>query len=214
MANPWSAAASVVSIAYNKIPRFPVLWVVDSPRVESGIVKAIWFVIPLEYYLVTSSSAGFPRNAFGAAAIFVLLYIILLFGISSLLATIGRREFYERRLRIWSISLIVTWGATVALVALAHFLSSLREGRHNDLVADIICQPSCVPEYPAPYGRTILIYAIYSAIALLILEVLSRRRPASQASSSNNNWYQPDVIAVVAINALTMTAMHAYANSG
>ncbi len=200
---------------YDKVPRFPILWILDNSRIESGIVKAVWFVIPLEYYLVTTSSAGFPTSAFGAAAIFVLLYVILLFGISCLLATIGGKRFYERRLRVWSISLIVTWGTTVILVAVSRFVSNLR-GPHNDLVAEAVCRRmSCVPEYPAPNGPTILIYFVYSALGLLILVTLSRwGRTLPAATSKDRDWYQPDVFVVGFINAVTMTAMHAYANSG
>jgi hypothetical protein len=201
-----------------RIPRFPVRWILEHPRIEYWTVKAVWFVIPLEYYLVTSFSGGFNKSDFGATSIFALLYLMVLFVASSLIAIAGGSGEFDRRVRIWSIALIVTWGASLALVAFANFLSTL-VGLGNDFVGAIVCRSGCTPDYPAFRPQTFLVYAIYSSAALAILCAAPRYIRAKRASSPSLfpvdvRWREPDVVTIGFLNAIIMTAMHAWANLG
>jgi hypothetical protein len=200
-----------------RIPRFPVRWILEHPRIEYWTVKAVWFVIPLEYYLVTTFSGGFNKSDFGAVSIFALLYLMLLFAASSVIAIAGGSKEYDRRVRIWSIALIVTWGASLALVAVANFLGALF-GLGNDLVGAIVCR-TCTPDYPAYRPQTFLVYVIYSLAALAILCAAPRYIHAKRASSPSlfpvdARWREPDVVTIGFLNAIIMTAMHAWANLG
>ena len=40
--------------------RFPVHWVLEDRRIEEFVVKAVWLLIPLEYYVLTRLPNGFP----------------------------------------------------------------------------------------------------------------------------------------------------------
>ncbi len=197
------------------LPRFPVRWILEQPRIENWIVKAVWFAIPIEYYLVTTFSSGFDASAFGAAAVFSLLYLMLLFAVSCVLAIPGKKQHYDSRVRIWSIALIVTWGASVALVAAITFLSRIA-GSGNDIIAKLICP--CVPEYPARSLKTFVIYFAYTAIALALVWVGSRylrwTKPIAPTQSGDQDWSEPNLVTVGLINAMILTGMHGWANSG
>src|ERR1700694_770756 len=108
----------------HNMPRFPVGWIVDHRSIERGIVRAVWFVIPLEYYLLTTFSNGFEVSDFGAAAAVSLIYLLMLFAISSLVALLYTRMKgdFDPLLRIWSITLIVTWSASLTLLAFSTFI--------------------------------------------------------------------------------------------
>jgi hypothetical protein len=199
---------------------FPVGWIVGNSSIEAPVVKAVWLVVPLEYYLVTGFSAGFKLNEFGPAAVFSLLYVSVLFAASCLVALLGPTNSYSARVRIWSIALIVVWSTSIVLVAFSTFVGK-SFGLDFDVIAHVVCHDvwSCADkEYPAARRQTFLIYAIYSLAAFLLLLFLSERFKARKCRESEGSVENvcggPNAVAVVLLNALIMTAMHSWVNSG
>ena len=209
----------------HNMPRFPVGWIVDHPSIERGIVRAVWFVIPLEYYLLITFSNGFEVSDFGAAAAVALIFLLVLFAISSLLALLFTRKNgdFDPLLRIWSITLIVTWSASLTLLAFSTFISTHLKSLSPvlrldfDVVTHLVCVTfwSCLRTPPALTWQTFVIYLFYTAIALTLILFASRRldrdRRRSEALSGHS---EPNLIAVCLVNAAIMTVFHTWTNSG
>jgi hypothetical protein len=205
--------------------RFPVGWIVEHPGIERGFVRAVWFVIPLEYYLLTTFSNGFEASDFGAASAVSLIYVVILFILSSCLAAswTRRRGDFDQLLRIWSITLIVTWSASLALLALFTFTSAVLRrlipslGIDFDVVTHLVCNvvSSCLRTPPALTWQTFVIYLVYTSVALALIMYASRRFiPERHVSGALGGHREPNLIAVCIINAAIMTVFNTWTNSG
>ena len=210
------------------VPRFPVSWIVEHPDIERGFVRAVWFVIPLEYYLLTTFSNGFEVSDFGAATAVSLIYLLVLFTLSAFLAAaaaVGGRHKggFDPLLRIWSITLIVTWSASLALLALSTFASvNLKYlipllGVKYDVVTHLVCEvfSSCLRTPPALTWQTFVVYLVYTSAALALIVYASRRfNPERHVSGALRGHREPNLIAVCIVNAAIMTVFNTWTNSG
>jgi hypothetical protein len=206
-------------------PRFPVGWIVEHPGIERSFVRAVWFVIPLEYYLLTTFSNGFEASDFGAAAAVSLIYLVMLFLLSAFLAAVWTRHKgdFDPLLRIWSITLIVTWSASLTLLALSTFMSvnlkylSSLLGLKFDVVTHLMCNvvSSCLRTPPALTWQTFVIYLVYTGAALALIVYASRSFiPKKHVPGALGGHGEPNIIAVCTINAAIMTVFNTWTNSG
>jgi hypothetical protein len=207
------------------VPRFPVSWIVERPSIERGFVRAVWFVIPLEYYLLTTFSNGFEVSDFSAATAVSLIYLLVLFALSSCLAGAWtrRKGDFDPLLRIWSITLIVTWSASLTLLALFTYVSVHLKyltpflGMDYDVVTHLVCEvfASCLRTPPALTWQTFVIYAVYTSAALASIVYASRRfNQEGQTSVALGGYQEPNLIFVCLINAAIMTVFNTWTNSG
>src|SRR5262245_1156459 len=91
---------------------FPVNWIVDNPRLEGSFARAVWLVIPLQYYVLTRFPNGFGLEAYTASAVVALASIVALLAVSCILAVAfgwsARKydhsaEWFSGAVRIWAI---------------------------------------------------------------------------------------------------------------
>jgi hypothetical protein len=165
--------------------RFPSNWVVAWRGTESFFSKAVWLVIPIQYYVLDQLSGGL-RGAYVASAVVALVSIAALFAVSCLAALVYYRKrpggdgpakerpgfgtWYALGVRTWAIALIVTW-ATAHLVLWVSYLLGTSRG---DFLYSALCGVGrCTEIYPAWDRITFVVYLIYTSIAVLLLVAIS-----------------------------------------
>jgi cation transporter-like permease len=175
--------------------------------------------------LLTTFSNGFEASDFGAAAAVSLIYLVVLFLLSACLAAAWTRHKgdFDPLLRIWSITLIVTWSASLTLLAFATFMSANMRfvvpflGVKFDLVTHLVCNvfSSCLRTPPALTWQTFIIYLVYTSAALALIVYASRRFiPEKHVSGALGNHREPNIISVCIISAAIMTVFNTWTNSG
>src|SRR5688500_18879444 len=106
--------------------RFPVNRVINNPRLEGIAAKAIWLVIPLQYYVLTRFSGGFSVESYVPAAAMALTCVTVIIFVSWALALVHPRDgSYRLRGRGLTIALLMIWSAALALLASSYAITSL-----------------------------------------------------------------------------------------
>lgn len=175
---------------------FPTRLIVDNPRIASWTAKAIWLLIPLQYYVLTAIQLGFRGEAFTPTASVLLIAILAIFIVSYAVATLGfvkdtlsdKEAGRAARARVWSTALLMTWGASLALYAAALGFTWLLESasagaidlRERDFVNYLLRYPwlkfTTEPLFTTekdPLGL-LVVSLIYSAAAVAIVVLLFR----------------------------------------
>jgi hypothetical protein len=187
------------------LTRFPVHWIVEK-GLDGVVVKGVWLLVPLEYYVLTrldggsSASAYLPAMAVGfVAAVFASSAVIALVyppGLSG----------YEQRLRCWSLATIVTWGAMLVLLSLSYFFGSCM-GQSRDVIENLVCSRWTCPDAAGFRWSAIVIDFIWAIIAIAAIILASWRwsgpRVDPQADAVN-----PNIFVVAGCNAVLMAILH------
>lgn len=199
---------------------FPVDWIVDNPNLEGFFARAVWLVIPLQYYVLTRFPNGFGLDDYTPSAVMALASIVALLAASCVLAFVfgwserkhdqNTKERYTAQVRIWAITLIVTWAATLALLALSYAIG-LHLGLDADVVGHMLCQKlDCQHGYPTFEFPTIFSYATYSCLALAMIVGAAHLTPKrnSRPNESKSTLTGPNVLVVLVVVTALMTLLH------
>src|SRR5262249_41167075 len=130
--------------------RFPGNRLVDNARLEGAAAKAIWAVIPLEYYVLTRFEGGLAVDSFVPAAAMALISVLAMIVASALAAVVfpwGGR--YVARFRGWAVALLTIWAIGLALLALSYFATFHFMHEYHDVFGKLICDKWGCPRYPA-----------------------------------------------------------------
>lgn len=202
--------------------RFPAGWVVTNPGTEGFFSKAIWFVLPFQYYVLTQFTGGFGSEAYVASAMVALISIAALFVVSCLFAlpTYWRRHAgdgvprapkdYGDAVRMWSIALIVTWATTHVVLAVSYFVGKATLGK-ADIVHGVLCKftESCNSTHPNFGLQTIVEYFMYALIALaLILAARWVYQKLTWVRSLHSSTREPHILLVAVLVAGLMTLIN------
>jgi hypothetical protein len=211
-------ALSPVAIKFEYLTRFPARWILEHRKVEGAVAKAVWLLLPLQYYVLTSLVGGYSSAAYLPAAMVTLVCLVAIFAVSCILAAVlwlGFADTFEQRCRIWASSLIVIWTASTFLLAISYFLG-LRTNVQTDFVGGWVCSHlrsylDCQGSYPSYDPRTWVVYLIYSFLALFFLQAIhviwnflhNRRQQVKSIS-----WREPYSLIVITVNTSVMTMLY------
>jgi hypothetical protein len=203
--------------------RFPANWLVNNPGTEGFFSKAIWFVLPFQYYVLTQFTGGFGSEAYVASAMVALISIAALFVVSCLfaLSTYWTRHAgdamarapndYGNAVRMWSIALIVTWATAHVVLAVSYFVGKAGPGK-ADIVHRLLCDltgSACKWTHPNFGPQTIAEYFIYALIALaLLLGARFVHRKLTWVRTSHSPTREPHILVVAMIVAGLMTLIN------
>jgi hypothetical protein len=204
--------------------RFPSTWIVGSSTNEALFSKAVWLILPLQYYVVSKFPTGL-QGEYIAVALVSVVSIASLFGASLLFALfyyraekpfphggkpnlggerrVGFSSRYALIVRMWAIALIVSWMAVHVVLAISYAL-----GTKGDLLEDYVCQlfnfGACYGTRPDFSVLTIGEYFAYTIIAVALLAiagVLHRRIKGPRAEKLT--FPEPNIVFVI----VTVTAL-------
>jgi hypothetical protein len=194
-------------------PRFPSNWIVARRGTEGFFSKAIWFVLPIQYYVLNRFPGGL-NDAYVASAMVALMSIASLFAASCIFALVhyrrpekafdsalkepggfGRR--YALGVRMWAIALIVTWAMVHVVLALSYLVG----GGRGDVVhwyACVLQTGGCQKTHPDFSWLTVLEYAFYATVAVGIL-ALARflHLKWTRAAHKSSEAPEPNLIVVI-----------------
>jgi hypothetical protein len=203
------------------LPQFPVDWIEENPALLEFFAKAVWALVPLQYYVLTHISGGLSYTDYVPAAVLALAGVFALSIIGSLIGLISHRSNREQHARAWGIALLLTWGASLGLLALAYALGPAflypATVDTNDTISHYLCPIWGCPNYPGFGLDTFFIYLIYSILAVAVIVPLIYRlgkgfgtkgevAEAAKQSAANLN---PNLLIVVLINASLLTLLSA-----
>jgi len=192
--------------------RFPLGRIVGSQTLEDAVARLVWITIPLEFYVLTRFSGGVSVNDHIAVTVIALAAILLVLLVSVAVALVARARdtSFEQRVRVWSVSLILTWAAALALLALGYGVGQLFGGS-QDVVAAILFPR--LDRALLGYGRyphlldptTFLIYLCYAAGGLVFLNVVAR---LFGGEPEGTRAAGPSALSVAALSAFVMMVLH------
>ena len=203
-------------------PRFPAKRLVADDRLQKWTPKLIWFVIPLEYYVVTSFSGGISTESYLSVVIFsvvcVFAFVITGFVVAVLLPFTGT---LQSRSRGMITSLLCVWGTALLLQAASYFLTWLFSSQGtSDVLASLLHDRWHVPNPLGLDGASFLVnfggylgYAILAiVIDMILIGLIARPDPKllSPPRDPSDEWIrEPGVIVVSVLVALLMLILHA-----
>jgi hypothetical protein len=173
--------------------RFPSTWIVSSPGNEALFSRAVWLIIPLQYYVLSKFPTGL-KGEYVAVALVAVVSIVSLFVASLLFALAYYRAAPQNRsareveekfgstyalgVRMWAIALIVSWMAVHVVLAVSYAIG----GAEGDLIDRLLCGDNrfseCNDLRPNFGVLTIVEYSAYTIVAIALLAaggVLHRR---------------------------------------
>lgn len=159
--------------------RFPSRWIVSRQSTESFFSKAIWLILPLQYWVFTQFPGGIA-DAYVAAAMLALISMGALFAIGCLfsLAYLGFRGRYAIGVRMWSIALIVTWAVSYAVLAVSYLVG---DSKYGDVLHGAFCRALPIdcngphPDFGWVTGAEYLIYTGTAVLVLVLASMIHRR---------------------------------------
>ncbi len=207
---------SAVSAArYDSAPmHFPVNRLIADPRLEGVAAKAIWLVIPLEYYVLTRLDGGISVDSYVPAAAMALICVVAIIVASSIIALVyPRRESYANRVRSLTVSLLAIWGSSLALLALSYFVTSILSPSHvpHDIIEDFICRRWKCNVYPDITWQTFTGYAAYSMAAALLSAAAIRSISPPKNSlglAGHERIAEPNIVIAAIAVAVVMMLLH------
>ena len=204
------------------LPRFPARWAVETPGAERIFARLLWFLVPLQYYVVAHVPHGFSGDDLLAAVTLSLMSVAVIFVLSFAAAWLvsmarpldpDRGDILTGRVRMWVVALMICTAAAYLPLALSLAANQLTL-RHDIVVyGDLVTQgvrmlleaagvddrnPALV--LPTQIVSN-LVYAFASVIVLTL--VLRTLRPGSASPAGEQ---EPDAISVGLIVACLMTA--------
>jgi hypothetical protein len=208
-------------LAWREWLRFPANRIVDDARLHGIAAKAVWLVVPLEYYVLTRLSGGIATDSYVPTAVMALICVLAILAVSSALAIFyPRGGAYRVRVRGLTIALLTTWGTGLALLALSYFASWWWLGEPHDLFEDVVCRRRCV-HYPLVNWETFISYAGYATLAAGLVSTAIRFFPvATQRANSGERAAvsvtpprteriaEPNLVLIVVIVAVVMMLLH------
>lgn len=199
--------------------RYPNDRILSNIPLERLIMFWVWLVVPLQYYVFTQIPGGMKWEEVFSMALAVSLSMLFVVLIGSGLAIFRSKQIgatYSERARAWSLAIITNWSATVTLIAVSYFASTvfLKKG-NTDLLQNLLCYPDgrhpmrildCY-NYPQLISLdTYAIYLIYSSIALIILLVTVVS--ATRRDRSRIPVPAPRTVFVPFVTAAVLTALY------
>jgi len=210
--------AQVASIR-SSLPQFPVDWIEDNSALLEFFAKAVWALVPLQYYVLTHISGGFSYTDYVPAAVLALAGVFTVSVVSSAIGLLHLSD-REQHARAWGIALLLTWGASLALLVLSYALGPafLYPGNDtDDVISHYVCPIWRCPNYPDLGWKTFVIYLIYSALAVAIVVPLihflrkrfGRKGETTEATKQRTADLNPNLLVVVLVNAALLTVLSA-----
>jgi hypothetical protein len=189
--------------------RFPIAQICGKDnKIEETLAKAVWVVVPIQYYVLIQFSGG--SRHFAAAAVAALLCVLAVVVVGSLIAilTLRDRSAYEERARKWSVALVSIWSITLLLLAASYFLAST-DAQSRDLVYLLACKFLSCSDYPAVGLDTLLIYWIYAAVGTgIICFIVKFAARDSYGYGSSSDGFIMSTFVVSLIVAAVMMVVH------
>jgi hypothetical protein len=218
LASPGPPASSRFSL-----PRFPVGWAVENPKVERVFARLLWLLVPLQYYVVTNIGKGLSADDLVAAVALSLISVVVIFIVSCVMAWLAsvvwptdpwQGDTLTRRVRMWVVALMICTAGSYCLLALSllltHFAISFGARIYGDLMTDRLIAGLRLLGYSWEDAQDLrgpllfiasLIYAFAAMLLVVLAQSALRRGPAGPAQAR-----EPDVVSVCVITALVMTA--------
>jgi hypothetical protein len=166
---------SVDAIGKSNWMHFPGNRLVENPRLQSIAAKAIWLVIPLEYYILTRFNGGIAVDSYVSAAAMAVTCILAILLVSSVIALVYPRTGpYRTRVRGWAIALLAIWGTSLALLALSYLITFFQSDVPRDVIGEFICSRWKCVRYPGVTWQTLLAYVGYSFLASALITTVVR----------------------------------------
>jgi hypothetical protein len=202
------------------LPGFPVKWVTENPKIEGFFAKAVWLGVPLQYYVLTHFAGGIKQDAYVPTAMFSLISILMLILLScvfALFSSLGN-EIYSRRVRMWSIALIIGWSATLLLLALSYYIG-VSASLNGEIAEHFLCRKlDCQGPFPSFQLPTIISYSIYSVLAVSLIGLIryfqitwSKTKPNGPLTRASETA-EPNMIVVACTVTILMTLMNSTFN--
>ncbi len=192
--------------------RFPGNRLVDNARLEGAAAKAIWLVIPLEYYVLTRFQGGLAVDSFVPAAAMALISVLAMITASAVVALMfpwGGR--YVARFRGWAVALLTIWGISLALLALSYFATFHYMQEYHDVFGKLICDKWGCARYPGISWQTLLAYGLYAVVAgILSAGVLNLTKDTSRQGDTpvQGHIFEPNILVAALIAAFLMMILH------
>jgi len=192
-----------------RLPRFPGHWIVKN-GLDGVVVKGIWFLIPLEYYVVTRLDGGRAGSSYLPAAAMAVGFVAAVVASSAVIALVYPPDLrgYEQRLRSWSLAMIVTWGVMLALLSLSYFFGSYL-GYDGDVIESLVCSRWTCPRSAGFGWLAIVVYFIWAIIASAVIILASWRWHGSRADRKMDA-VNPNIFVVAGCNAVLTAILHGF----
>lgn len=216
MAAPQRALAPPTPSSIPDWMRFPVNAVIGDPRFQRIAGKAIWLVVPLEYYVLTSFNGGIALDSYVPAAAMALTCVLAVAFTAALLAWAYRNPLdYRNRVHGITVALLSIWATAILLIATSYFATSMA-GAPRDVLADFLCSRWPCVNHPRIIWQTLLAYFGYSLAAAFIcsgaIRAIALRLgpipPAATGVPAAEKVMEPDVATCAVVVSLLMTFLH------
>lgn len=194
-----------------KLP-FPGNELINNGRLQSAVAKAIWLVIPLEYYVLTRLDGGIDLGSFIPAATMSLVCVVAIIAIGTIAAIVRPRTTqYVASVRGWTVALLTIWSVALSLLALSYFATSCVIGVHEDIVGTLVCSHWGCTQYPNISWQTFLAYFCYAVFAAFATARLIRIIPQAAepgVQTSQDRISEPNLIVAAVLVAAIMMVLH------
>lgn len=191
---------------------FPGNKLIDDERLQGLAAKAIWLVIPLEYYVLTRFDGGIDQNSFIPAAAMALICVLAMIATSAFVALIyPSTAYYVARVRGWTIALLSIWSAALSLIALSYFVTSYFNNVHEDVVGTFICYHWGCSNYPSISWQTLVAYFLYAIVAACIATSSIRMTPLAHQPDGqimHDKIEEPNIFVAAILVSVIMMILH------
>ena len=123
------------------LPRFPARWAVGNAKAESIFARLLWFLVPLQYYVVTHVARGLAADNLIPAVALSLMSVAIIFILSCVAAWLAsvlrpldpaRGDTLTGRVRMWVVALMICTAGGYSLLALS--LAATRVLQYYDVL--------------------------------------------------------------------------------
>ncbi len=190
---------------------FPFQSIVASRSFEEIASRLVWLFLPLEFYILTQIGIGATP---APTIVIALLTISVMIAASCLAAFVQVRQGlpYRTCVRIWTVTLMLQWVATLILLASGYFIVQLYgKGSAEDILYALFKNAPKIGSYPAALDpRTFIIYLCYSLIAAVLIRIAARVFGKSEFEEETPRG--PNLLIVVPLTAGIMMLTHGVAH--
>lgn len=188
---------------------FPFQSIVARRSFEQLAARFVWLSLPLEYFILTQ----FPGGVGGGLApivVVALITIMAMVAISCITAFVQARDGqpYPVRIRVWTVTLMLQWVMTLALLAAGYVIGRrLDPTVNNDVVYLVLRGVPSWNSYPAIFDpRTFAVYTCYSFLAAILIRMAARFLGKKEFKEDSPRG--PNLLVVVPLTAAIMMVMH------
>ncbi len=195
-------------------PKFPAGWAVENAAAERVFARLVWFLVPLQYYVLTHMAGGQSPDDLISVAVLALfsVAIVLLAGLGAAWMIWWFRdqktsvEDFTELVRVWVVALLIGTFAAYTLLAISLYVG-VRTGYDGDILGSVFYNLSngaggSVPGLNWPTYTSYLFYAYTGVLAVTI--VLQARRGSDARRAAHSTTHDPGVVWVGAIVAAIM----------